>query len=136
MPLAPAVGAATIRPMQEFTSFAAMVVATKILKSKPNYKMATIKGGEFLIKEIKSQDVFVSEEFNEEQKMMKEAVIEFTDREVWPHKERFENKKELTFDHLIYTSKLSFSKLSATLLNLEFSGLIKSFPGKCYQIQF
>ena len=54
--------------------------------------MATIKGGEFLIKEIKSEDVFVSEEFNEEQKMMKDAVIEFIDREVWPHRERFENK--------------------------------------------
>ncbi len=54
--------------------------------------MGTIKGGEFLIKEIKSEDIFVSEEFNEEQKMMKEAVIEFIDREVWPHRERFENK--------------------------------------------
>lgn len=54
--------------------------------------MATIKGGEFLIKEINSEDIFISEEFNEEQKMMKEAVIEFIDREVWPHKERFENK--------------------------------------------
>jgi len=54
--------------------------------------MATIKGGEFLIKEIKAEDIFVSEEFNEEQKMMKEAVIEFIDREVWPHKERFEKK--------------------------------------------
>ena len=54
--------------------------------------MGTIKGGEFLIKEIKSEDIFVSEEFNEEQKMMKEAVIEFIDREVWPHKERFEKK--------------------------------------------
>jgi alkylation response protein AidB-like acyl-CoA dehydrogenase len=54
--------------------------------------METIKGGEFLIKEIKSEDIFVSEEFSEEQKMMKEAVIEFIDREVWPHKERFENK--------------------------------------------
>ena len=54
--------------------------------------MATIKGGEFLIKEIKATDIFISEEFNEEQKMMKEAVIEFIDREVWPHKERFENK--------------------------------------------
>ena len=39
--------------------------------------MATIKGGEFLIKEIKYQDIFITEEFNEEQKMMKEAVIEF-----------------------------------------------------------
>ena len=54
--------------------------------------MAKIKGGEFLIKEIKSEDIFISEEFNEEQKMMKDAVIEFVDREVWPHKERFENK--------------------------------------------
>ncbi|HEY9168789.1 MAG TPA: acyl-CoA dehydrogenase family protein [Lutibacter sp.] len=54
--------------------------------------METIKGGEFLIKEIKSEDIFVSEEFSEEQKMMKEAVIEFIDREVWPNKERFENK--------------------------------------------
>ncbi|MFD1294626.1 acyl-CoA dehydrogenase family protein [Lutibacter holmesii] len=54
--------------------------------------MATIKGGEFLIKEIKAEDIFISEEFNEEQKMMKEAVIEFIDREVWPHKERFEGK--------------------------------------------
>jgi len=54
--------------------------------------MATIKGGEFLIKEIKSEDIFITEEFNEEQKMMKDAVIEFIDREVWPHKERFENK--------------------------------------------
>jgi len=54
--------------------------------------MATIKGGEFLIKEIKASDIFVSEEFTEEQKMMKEAVIEFIEREVWPHRARFENK--------------------------------------------
>ena len=54
--------------------------------------MATIKGGEFLIKEIKSEDIFVSEEFNEEQKMMKEAVQDFINREVWPLKDRFESK--------------------------------------------
>ena len=54
--------------------------------------MATIKGGEFLIKEIKSEDIFITEEFNEEQKMMKDAVKEFIDREVWPQRERFENK--------------------------------------------
>ncbi|MDT0552468.1 acyl-CoA dehydrogenase family protein [Urechidicola vernalis] len=54
--------------------------------------MNTIKGGEFLIKEIKAEDVFITEEFTEEQQMMKDAVIEFIDREVWPHKERFENK--------------------------------------------
>ena len=54
--------------------------------------MKTIKGGEFLIKEVKSEDIFITEEFTEEHQMMKESVIEFIDREVWPHKERFENK--------------------------------------------
>ena len=54
--------------------------------------MKTIKGGEFLIKEVKYEDIFITEEFTEEHKMMKDSVIEFIDREVWPHKERFENK--------------------------------------------
>lgn len=51
-----------------------------------------IKGGEFLIKNVACEDVFIPEEFTEEQQMMKQAVQEFIDREVWPHKERFENK--------------------------------------------
>ena len=54
--------------------------------------MKAIKGGEFLIKEVKKEDVFITEQFSEEQQMMKEAVIEFIDREVWPIKERFEEK--------------------------------------------
>ncbi|MDH3323142.1 MAG: acyl-CoA dehydrogenase family protein, partial [Flavobacteriaceae bacterium] len=54
--------------------------------------MKTIKGGEFLIKDVQYQDIFITEEFTEEHKMMKDSVIEFIDREVWPHKERFENK--------------------------------------------
>ncbi len=54
--------------------------------------MEAIKGGEFLVREVKKEDVFVTEQFSEEQKMMKDAVIEFIDREVWPIKERFEEK--------------------------------------------
>lgn len=54
--------------------------------------MKTIKGGEFLIKEVQSEDIFISEEFTEEQNMMKEAVVDFIDREVWPKKDRFEKK--------------------------------------------
>ncbi len=54
--------------------------------------MEAIKGGEFLIKEVPSENIFISEEFTEEQNMMKEAVIEFVDREIWPKKDRFENK--------------------------------------------
>lgn len=54
--------------------------------------MKIIKGGEFLVKQVQKEDIFVTEEFNEEQKMMKDAVVEFIDREVWPIKERFEEK--------------------------------------------
>jgi len=54
--------------------------------------MKTIKGGQFLIEDVQKEDIFITEEFTEEHIMMKEAVIEFIDREVWPQKERFENK--------------------------------------------
>lgn len=54
--------------------------------------MKVIKGGEFLVKQVHKEDIFVTEEFTEEQKMMKDAVVEFIDREVWPIKERFEEK--------------------------------------------
>ena len=51
-----------------------------------------LRGGQFLVKETKCEDIFTPEDFSEEQKMMKEAVIEFNDREVIPHKARFEAK--------------------------------------------
>ena len=51
-----------------------------------------VTGGIFLISETKPEDIFTPEDFSEEQIMMKEAVIEFVDREVWPNKERFEQK--------------------------------------------
>ena len=51
-----------------------------------------VNRGSFLISKIDPDQVFTPEDFSEEQRMMKEAVIEFIDREVWPHKERFEKK--------------------------------------------
>ena len=51
-----------------------------------------VNGGEFLISESSPDQIFTPEDFSEEQLMMKEAVIEFIDREVWPNKERFEKK--------------------------------------------
>jgi alkylation response protein AidB-like acyl-CoA dehydrogenase len=50
-----------------------------------------IKGGEFLIKQTPAQEVFTTEDLNEEQQMMRDAVKEFVDREIWPEKERFES---------------------------------------------
>ena len=51
-----------------------------------------LRGGQFLVKETKCDDIFTPEDFNEDQLMMKEAVTEFVDREVWPHKAQFEKK--------------------------------------------
>jgi alkylation response protein AidB-like acyl-CoA dehydrogenase len=51
-----------------------------------------LRGGQFIVKETKCEDVFTPEDFTEEQQMMKEAVMEFNDREIIPHKARFEAK--------------------------------------------
>ncbi|WNI37258.1 acyl-CoA dehydrogenase family protein [Chryseobacterium sp. SG20098] len=54
--------------------------------------MATLKGGEFLIKKIPANEIFSIEELNEEQKMLRDSAKEFIDREVVPQRERFEKK--------------------------------------------
>jgi len=51
-----------------------------------------IRGGQFLVKETKCEDIFTPEDFNEEQIMMRDSVIEFVDKEIWPYKDRFEKK--------------------------------------------
>lgn len=51
-----------------------------------------LRGGQFLVKETQCDDIFIPEDFSEEQKMMKEAVTEFVDREIWPNKPKFEAK--------------------------------------------
>jgi len=51
-----------------------------------------IRGGQFLVKETKCEEIFTPEDFNEEQIMMRDSVIEFVDKELWPNKERFEKK--------------------------------------------
>ncbi len=52
----------------------------------------TTHGGEFLIKEITTEDIFSLEELSEEQKMLRDSAKEFIDKEVVPNKERFEKK--------------------------------------------
>ncbi|NKI27221.1 acyl-CoA dehydrogenase [Arenibacter sp. 6A1] len=51
-----------------------------------------LRGGQFLVKETKCEDIFTLEDLSEEQKMMRESTKEFVDRELWAHWERFEKK--------------------------------------------
>ena len=51
-----------------------------------------LRGGQFLVKESVCEDIFTPEDFTEEQRMMKEAVMAFNEREIIAHKDRFEKK--------------------------------------------
>jgi len=51
-----------------------------------------LRGGEFLIKDARPEEMFIPEDFNEEQRMMADSATEFIDKEVMPERERFEKK--------------------------------------------
>jgi alkylation response protein AidB-like acyl-CoA dehydrogenase len=55
--------------------------------------MEYIKGGEFIIKEIKSNEIFIREEFSEEQKMMLNSTKDFNEKEIRPKIMKFEEKE-------------------------------------------
>lgn len=72
-----------------------------------------IRGGQFLVKETKCEDIFTPEDFSEEQKLMKDSVIEFVDKELWPNKERFEKKDyALTEEVMRKAGDLGFLSIS------------------------
>ncbi len=54
----------------------------------------TIKGGGFLIQETKAQDIFIPEEFNEEQKMIEQQCKDFLAKEVNPRLDEIDSMKD------------------------------------------
>src|SRR5512146_293325 len=54
---------------------------------------SSINGGEFLIKETDAQEIFIFEEFNEEQKMMAQACQDFVDTEIHTRIEEIDSMK-------------------------------------------
>ncbi len=53
-----------------------------------------LKGGEFLIRETAAEDIFIPEEFDEEQLMIRKTCEDFIDEEVRPHLDRIDNQEE------------------------------------------
>ena len=53
-----------------------------------------IKGGEFIIKETEAADVFIPEEFDEEQLMIKKTCEDFLEAEVYPNLDRIDKLEE------------------------------------------
>jgi alkylation response protein AidB-like acyl-CoA dehydrogenase len=71
-------------------------------------------GGAFILEDELNKQIFTPEDFNEEQQMMKAAVKEFIDRDVWPHKERFE-KKDYDFTKTLMEQAGSLGFLSISV---------------------
>lgn len=84
-----------------------------------------LKGGEFLIKETQAQDVFIPEEFSEEQKMMAAATLDFIEKEINPNTERIENMEEGLMPSLM--DKAGELGLLGVTIPEEYDGLGMSF---------
>jgi len=57
-------------------------------------KPKALQGGEFLIRESAPHDIFIPEEFNEEQRMIAQTAVDFLAAEVWPNLERIDHQEE------------------------------------------
>ena len=84
-----------------------------------------LDGGEFILKDIPSNEVFTAEDFSEEQKMIRDTVIEFIDREIWPHKMRFEeNDYDFTVESM---KKIGALGLLGINVDQDYGGLGMDF---------
>ncbi len=53
-------------------------------------KKEIIKSGEFLVKEVEAKDIFIPEEFNDEQRMIAQTCQDFIDTEAYPNMKQLE----------------------------------------------
>ncbi|MCC9136434.1 acyl-CoA dehydrogenase family protein [Pontibacter silvestris] len=88
-------------------------------------KTASIKGGEFLIKETNPQDVFIPAEFNEEQQMMAQTCRDFVREEVYPLLDRLDNHEEGLMENLM--KKAGELGLFAVSVPEQYGGLNMDF---------
>ncbi len=58
---------------------------------KPNRR---IVGGEFLVRETDAQDIFIPEEWTEEQRMIAQTCVDFTNQEIVPNLDRIDAQEE------------------------------------------
>ena len=85
----------------------------------------TIKGGEFLISETQYQDVFIPEEFDEEQVMIAQTCRDFLTAEVFPNLDRIDAQEEGLMQSLL--EKAGELGILGVSIPEEFGGFGKNF---------
>lgn len=88
-------------------------------------KSRSIKGGEFIIRETPCEDVFIPEEFDEEQLMIKKTCEDFLQAEVFPNLDRIDNQEEGLMVSLM--DKAGELGLLAVSIPEEYGGFGKNF---------
>jgi alkylation response protein AidB-like acyl-CoA dehydrogenase len=84
-----------------------------------------LKSGEFLVSEVESKDIFIPEEFNEEQLMIAKTCRDFLDTEVYPNLEKVEKSdRELMKSILKKSGELGLMGIS---IPEEYMGFGQSF---------
>ena len=86
---------------------------------------SSIRGGHFLIKDLLAQDVFIPEEFNEEQHMIAGMSRDFIAKEVLPILDRIDKMEEGLMPELL--TKAGELGLLATSIPEEYGGFGKDF---------
>ena len=87
---------------------------------------SSIQGGEFLIRETSAHEVFIPEEFSEEQKMMAQACSDFIDTEITPNATRIDSMKEPELVPAIFKKAGELGLLGITVPE-QYGGLGMSF---------
>lgn len=84
-----------------------------------------IKGGEFLLKETKAENVFIPEEFDEEQMMIVQTCEDFLETEVYPNLDRIDAQEKGLMSELI--SKAGELGLLGISIPEEYDGFNQNF---------
>jgi len=84
-----------------------------------------LKSGEFLVEEIESKDIFIPEEFNEEQRMIAQTCQDFLETEVYPNVDKVDKQdRELMKSMLKKSGELGLMGISVPE---EYGGFGQSF---------
>jgi alkylation response protein AidB-like acyl-CoA dehydrogenase len=86
----------------------------------------SIQGGEFLVRETSAQDIFIPEEFSEEQKMMAQACQDFIDTEITPNSDAIDSMKNPELVPSIFKKAGELGLLGVAVPE-EYGGLGMSF---------